>query len=55
LGNSASSSVRSAGQNLEHDMSFGKQTYGTDQKEWPLYEPIPKLEAAVQASGKKSS
>ncbi|OXA54699.1 Xanthine dehydrogenase [Folsomia candida] len=51
LGESVKSSVKSGGQDLEHGPMSGKQTFESDQKEWPLYQPIPKLEADVQASG----
>ncbi|XP_021947093.1 xanthine dehydrogenase/oxidase [Folsomia candida] len=51
LGESAKASIKSGGQDLEHGPMSGKQTFESDQKEWPLYQPIPKLEAAVQASG----
>ncbi len=43
--------LKSGAQDLEHGPMQGKQTFESDQKEWPLYQPIPKLEAAVQASG----
>jgi xanthine dehydrogenase/oxidase len=54
LGDSVKANVRSGAQDLEHGPTQGKQDYSTDTKEWPLYQPIPKIEAAVQASGKKN-
>jgi hypothetical protein len=32
-------------------MTQSKQDYDTQKEEWPLYQPIPKIEAVVQASG----
>ncbi|XP_035716520.1 indole-3-acetaldehyde oxidase [Folsomia candida] len=51
LGDSVKAPLRSGGQDLEHGPMSGQQTFDSDQKEWPLYQPIPKIEAAVQASG----
>lgn len=33
-------------------MSNGKQSYGTDPSEYPVSEPVPKIDGLVQTSGK---
>ncbi|XP_066997187.2 xanthine dehydrogenase [Anabrus simplex] len=42
---------RSGGTMLVRPVSSGKQDYQTDKTEWPLNQPIPKVEALVQCSG----
>jgi len=37
--------------NLERGLSSGKQEFDSDNKEWPVSEPIIKLEARAQCSG----
>ncbi|KAJ9584593.1 hypothetical protein L9F63_021063, partial [Diploptera punctata] len=39
------------GQSIERPISSGKQNFDTDQQEWPLTKPLPKLEALAQCSG----
>ncbi|KAJ9584592.1 hypothetical protein L9F63_021062, partial [Diploptera punctata] len=41
----------SGGQSIERPISSGKQNFDTDQQEWPLTKPLPKLEALAQCSG----
>ncbi|CAG7707626.1 unnamed protein product [Allacma fusca] len=43
--------MKSGSTDLEHGPSYGKQMYGTDKSEWPMYEPVAKLEAPFQCSG----
>lgn len=42
---------KSGGTLLERPVSKGSQEYGTIEKEWPLTQPITKLEALAQTSG----
>ncbi|ODM92327.1 Abscisic-aldehyde oxidase [Orchesella cincta] len=48
---SATALNRSGATDIERSLHYGKQTYDSDQSQWPLYQPIPKLEAYAQASG----
>ncbi|KAK7794360.1 hypothetical protein R5R35_007242 [Gryllus longicercus] len=48
---SVKKNVKSGGPVLHRPVSSGKQEFETDKKEWPLNQPIPKVEALVQASG----
>lgn len=52
----ASNSVKhaSGARDLEHNVTTAKQVYDYKKEEWPLTQPIPKLEAVNQCSGKKS-
>jgi xanthine dehydrogenase/oxidase len=44
--------LKSAGKDLEHGPMQGKQEYSsTDETQWPIYKPMPKLEAVVQTTG----
>jgi hypothetical protein len=45
----------SGGKDLVRPLSSGTQKFDTDTTEWPLTEPIPKLEALAQCSGKRHS
>ncbi|KAG1676609.1 Xanthine dehydrogenase [Nymphon striatum] len=51
IGKKASPEYQSGGLNLERPMSEGKRTFYTNQSEWPLTKPVPKLEALIQCSG----
>ncbi|CAG9836996.1 unnamed protein product [Diabrotica balteata] len=42
---------KSGGTILTRPLSTGTQQYGTDNKEWPLTQPIPKVESLAQTSG----
>ena len=55
LGNSAGvkSEFQSGGRNFKRGTTSGTQDYETDKKDWPLNQPLPKLEAAIQCSGMK--
>jgi hypothetical protein len=39
------------GKDMIRPLSSGKQIFDTDKSEWPLNQPIPKLEAIAQCSG----
>ncbi|XP_061182872.1 xanthine dehydrogenase-like [Saccostrea echinata] len=52
LGNRASSQFRSGSTPLTRPLSSGRQTYDTKPLEWPLTEPMTKVEAVNQASGR---
>lgn len=41
----------SGGTELQRPSSTGRQEYGTNKKNWPLSEPVIKLEALAQTSG----
>ncbi|XP_064601079.1 LOW QUALITY PROTEIN: xanthine dehydrogenase-like [Liolophura sinensis] len=41
----------SGGNNLVRPVSSGQQSYDTQKMEWPITEPLPKLEAKAQATG----
>lgn len=43
---------RSGYNNLQRPLSSGKQEYVSNKKEWPLTQPIPKIESLIQCSGK---
>jgi hypothetical protein len=49
------SSVRpefqSGGRNIQRLLTSGKQSYSTDEKDWPVNKPLTKLESLVQCSG----
>lgn len=47
--------LASGGKDLIRPLSSGKQLFDTDKSEWPLTQPVPKLEALAQCSGKKYS
>jgi len=51
LGPETSKTLQSGGENIEHYMTSGKQTYQSDRADWPLNKPVTKLEAVAQASG----
>ncbi len=44
--------LRSGSANLERGLSSGKQDFDTVSKDWPLHQPVPKLEARAQCSGR---
>lgn len=52
LGNKAGSAFRSGSVPLTRPLSSGKQTYDTIPMEWPLTQPMTKVEAINQASGR---
>ncbi|XP_022343245.2 uncharacterized protein LOC111136587 [Crassostrea virginica] len=52
LGNKAASVFRSGSTPLLRPLSSGRQTYDTKPLEWPLTEPMTKVEAINQASGR---
>uniref|UniRef100_K1Q8Q7 Xanthine dehydrogenase n=1 Tax=Magallana gigas TaxID=29159 RepID=K1Q8Q7_MAGGI len=52
LGNKAGSVFRSGSVPLSRPLSSGKQTYDTIPIEWPLTQPMTKVEAINQASGR---
>ena len=48
----SSSTLKSAAQReLPRGVSKGKQSYPNFEEEWPMYQPIPKLESKSQCSG----
>lgn len=51
IGKNAQTKLRSGAKDIERNLTSGKQTYDTDKSEWPLSEPIIKLEAVPQCSG----
>lgn len=51
VGEVADSRYRSAVGSLLRPLSSGTQTYSTRKEEWPLTQPIPKLESMVQCTG----
>lgn len=42
---------RSGGYSLERELSSGSQNYDTDRDNWPISQPVTKLEALLQTSG----
>lgn len=46
--------LKSGGGEIERGLHYGKQTYDSDQSQWPLYQPVSKLEAFPQTSGSLS-
>lgn len=42
----------SGGTRLVRGLSSGEQIYQTNEKNYPVTQPIPKLEALIQCSGK---
>ena len=50
-GDRASPKLRSGGADLKREVSRGQQTYSTDPTEYPIGEPVQKLEGKVQCSG----
>ncbi|XP_076115153.1 xanthine dehydrogenase-like isoform X1 [Mytilus galloprovincialis] len=52
LGNTAGSKFRSGAMPLQRPLSSGQQSYDTKPMEWPLTEPLMKLEAMNQTTGK---
>ncbi|XP_035713400.1 xanthine dehydrogenase/oxidase isoform X1 [Folsomia candida] len=52
LGDSVSPRVQSGARDIDRYLMQGKQDFDTsDTSEWPLYQPISKIEGKVQASG----
>ena len=48
----ASSNLKSAAsRELPRGLSKGKQTYPGFEEEWPMYQPIPKIESKSQCTG----
>ena len=47
-GEKANKRLWSGGYPLERPLSSGKQTYGTKKEEWPVTEPLHKLEGKAQ-------
>lgn len=52
IGDVASSDITSGATDLNRPLSSGQQTYDQNAELWPLAQPIPKLEAGIQCSGK---
>ena len=50
-GDRASPRLRSGGADVQREVSRGQQTYSTDPTEYPIGEPVQKLEGKVQCSG----
>lgn len=46
-----SSKKTSGGTNIERPVSSGTQEFGTQRENWPVSEPVIKLEALAQTSG----
>jgi len=55
LGNTTDERLRSGAGDIEHGVTSGRQSYDTDKKEWPLNQPVSKLEATIQCSGEGNS
>jgi len=51
LGDAASPQVQSGALNLERGLSQGQQSFETDEAQWPISQPVEKLEGKYQASG----
>lgn len=45
---------KSGATDIDRGLHSGKQAYDTDQSQWPLYQPVSKLEAYPQTSGTKN-
>ena len=43
--------IKTGGADIERGLMYGKQSYDTIKSEWPLYEPMPKIEAPIQCTG----
>ena len=50
-GDRLSARLRSGGADLKRDVSRGQQAYSTDPAEYPIGEPVQKLEGKAQCSG----
>ena len=50
-GDRAAPKLRSGGVGLKREVSRGQQTYSTDPAEYPIGEPVQKLEGKAQCSG----
>ena len=51
VGKQVDAKNKSGMSNLERGVSSGKQEFDTDANEWPIRQPIIKLEARAQCSG----
>jgi len=51
LGDAASPEVQSGALNLERGLSKGQQAFETDEAQWPVTQPVEKMEGKYQASG----
>ncbi|CAG7825616.1 unnamed protein product [Allacma fusca] len=51
FGNKISPKVQSGSSILSHGVTRGTQKYDSDQRQWPLYQPVAKLEAVAQCTG----
>ncbi|XP_055352621.1 uncharacterized protein LOC129598648 isoform X2 [Paramacrobiotus metropolitanus] len=51
VGDYADPVFRSAVGNIARPLSFGTQAFDTKQEEWPLTQPIPKIESLAQRTG----
>ncbi|CAG7832627.1 unnamed protein product, partial [Allacma fusca] len=51
LGDAVNAKYKSCSTDIERGPNYAKQTYEFDKSEWPLYEPVMKLEAPFQCSG----
>lgn len=52
LGTKVDSTMKSGALDLQRGLSSGKQDFDTDKNEWPIYQPVIKVEARAQCSGK---
>lgn len=50
-GNNVEENLRSGAGDIERFLTHGSQNYDTDKTEWPLNQPVSKLEATIQVSG----
>ena len=51
LGDSASEAVRTGAASLERGLTSGAQSFDTDEAQWPVSQPIEKVEAKWQTAG----
>jgi hypothetical protein len=53
LGTTVQTKLQSGAADIEHGVTYGRQVYDTDKRDWPINQPVTKLEATIQASGKE--
>ena len=51
VGDKVDERFRSGALNLKRGLSSGQQKFDTDEKDWPVNQPVPKVEARAQCSG----
>jgi xanthine dehydrogenase/oxidase len=51
LGDKVPKHIASGALDLQREISSGKQDYDTDSKDWPVNQPLIKVEARSQCSG----